>query len=123
MAKLKVNWSSVLEYTESNVLGYAPKKGGVYGLSYESGDEFPMFYVGQASDLQERLLQHLSVSEPDACIKNHVRNYKCYFRYAKVASIDDRNGVERALYDHSNKPTCNVITPLGPPIDINFEDD
>jgi len=123
MAKLKLNWSSVLEYTESNVLGHAPKEGGVYRLSYKSGDGLTVFYVGQASDLEERLLRHLSVTEPDACIKGYVQNYKCYFRYAKVANIADRDGAERALYDHFDKPKCNDVAPPGQPADINFEGD
>jgi len=122
MVKLKLSWSSVLEYTESNVLRYAPKEGGVYRLSYKSGDKLPMFYVGQASDLEERLLRHLSATEPDDCIRRHVRDYKCYFRYAKIASIQNRNCAERALYDEY-KPTCNTVAPPGPPCDINFEGD
>jgi len=122
MAKLKLNWSPVHEYTESNVQRYVPKEGGVYRLSYKSEDELPMFYVGQASDLEERLLQHLTVTEPNACIKRHVRDYNCSFRYAKVASIADRNGAERALYDKYGH-TCNDVAPPGPPADINFEGD
>lgn len=122
MAKLKLNWSSVLEYTESNVLEYAPKEGGVYRLSYKSGDELPMFYVGQASDLEERLLKHLSATEPNACIKRHIRDYTCYFRYAEIASLADRDGAERALYDKYAHP-CNDVEPPGPPADINFEGD
>lgn len=120
MAKVQLDWSSVHEYTESNVVRYTPKEGGVYRLSYQSGDKRPFFYVGQASDLEERLLQHLAVTEPDACIKRHLRKYRCYFRYAKVANIAHRNGAERALYDRY-KPTCNDVAPPGPPADINFE--
>jgi len=122
MAKLKLNWSSVHEYTENNVLKYAPKDGGVYRLSFDSDDKRPMFYVGQASNLEERLLQHLSVTETDACIKRHLRNYTCYFRYAKIASASDRDGAERALFD-KYKPTCNDVAPPGLPADINFEGD
>ncbi len=121
MARLKLDWSSLREYTETNVYTYAPTSGGVYRLSYKSNDKYYVFYVGQASSLKERLLQRLAVTEPDACIKRHLRNYSCYFRYAEVASIAGRNGAERALYDHFDKPTCNDMAPPGPPADINFE--
>lgn len=122
MVKVKLNWSPVYDYTESNVIRYAPKEGGVYRLSYQSGEKRPMFYVGQASDLEDRLLQHLSVTEPDECIKRHVQNYNCYFRYASIANLEHRNCAERALYD-KYEPTCNDVAPPGPPCEINFEGD
>ena len=123
MVKLKLNWSSRYEYTGSNVNVHAPTSGGVYRLMYKSDDEYSVFYVGQAGNIDERLRQHLAVTEPDACIKRHLRDYTCYFRYALVPSLTDRNGAERALYDHFNKPTCNTVAPSGPPADINFEGD
>jgi len=122
MAKLKLNWSSRYEYTGSNVNVYAPTGGGVYRLVHKSGDEYYVFYVGQAANIDERLRQHLAATEPDACIKRHLRDYTCYFRYAMVSSLTDRNGAERALYDQY-KPTCNNVSPPGLPADINFEGD
>ncbi len=120
MAKLKLDWSLRYEYTGSNVNVHAPTSGGVYRLIYKSDDKYYVFYVGQAGDIDERLRQHLAVTEPDACIKRHIRDYTCYFRYAKIESIADRNGAERALYD-KYEPTCNDVAPPGPPADINFD--
>ena len=126
MSTLRLDWSPVLEYTERKVVMYAPRDGGVYWVSYQSGDERTIFYVGQAPDLAERLLAHLSATEPNACIKRYLQDYKCSFRYAKIgnryaetATIVNRNGAERALYD-KYQPTCNDVAPSGPSADINF---
>ena len=127
MAALLLDWSPVLEYSERNVIMYAPPDGGVYCLSYQSDDEHMVFYVAQAPSLEERLLQHLPATEPNDCIKRHLQNYKCSFRFAKIgnrfaetATIVKRNGAERALYD-KYQPTCNDVVPPGPPIDITFD--
>ena len=124
---LRLDWSPVLEHTERRVVMYAPREGGVYWLSYQSGDERIIFYVSQAPNLSERLLVHLSDNEPNACIKSHVQDHKCSFRYAKIgnrfaeaATIVNRNGAERALYDEY-QPTCNDVAPPGPPVDINLD--
>lgn len=126
METLRLDWSPVLEYTEQKVVMYAPREGGVYCLSYQSDDERTIFYVSQAPNLAERLLAHLSDTELNACIKSHIRDNKCTFRYAKIgnrfaeaATIVNRNGAERALYD-KYRPTCNDVTPPGPPADVNF---
>ena len=126
MATLRLDWSPVLDYTELKVTMYAPSDGGVYCLSYQSGNEQTTFYVGQAPNLLEGLRAHLSATEPNACIKRHVQDYKCSFRYAKIgnrfaeaATIANRNSVERALYD-KYQPTCNDAAPSAAPVDVNF---
>lgn len=100
------DWSSRHSYTEANVKRYAPASGGVYRLIAKSGDKYPVFYVGQGKDLEERLLDHLSSSEPNACIKRHLRDYSCYFRFLKVASAADRARIEKQQIDEF-KPSCN----------------
>ncbi len=120
MARLTLNWSDVLLYTGPNVNIHAPLSAGVYRLSYQNGDRRPVFYVGQADNLYQRLREHLSDAEPNGCIVRCLRHYTCYFRFAKVARQADRDCAERALYDHYN-PECNDTAPPGEPCDINFE--
>lgn len=120
MARLTLEWSPVRLHTESNVRVNAPLSAGVYWLSYKSDDKVRVFYVGQADNLDKRLRDHLSASEPDLCIRGYVQNRTCYYRFARVARQADRNGAERALYDHFS-PACNDVAPPGPAADINFE--
>ena len=99
-------WSSRHPYTEANVRKYAPTSGGVYRLINKSGDKYYVFYVGQSDNLERRLLEHLSRSEPDACIKRHLRDYDCSFRFIKISSSTERDRVEREQIQEYN-PDCN----------------
>lgn len=117
---MKLEWSSLYEYNGSNVNVYAPLSAGVYRLSCQMDDKRPVFYVGQTDNLDQRLRYHLSNEEANGCIVRKLRRYTCYFRFAKVERQADRNGAERALYDHFS-PECNDVVPPGPAADINFE--
>lgn len=118
---MQINWSKVhSKYTESEVKKYVPTEAGVYLLWVKlNSEKWQCFYVGQASDLEDRLLDHLSDHEENECIKNNVSEYTCGFEYAKVSKQSDRDGIEKFLYDHY-KPECNQINPGGTPIEVNL---
>jgi len=99
-------WSSRHPYNEENVRKYAPTGGGVYRLIYKKGEEFFVFYVGQSENLERRLLEHLDPNEPDACIRRHVREHSCYFRWLEVSSAAERDRIEREQIKKYT-PTCN----------------
>ena len=99
-------WSSKHSYTEANIQKHAPASGGVYRLINKSGDKYYVFYVGKSNNLERRLLEHLSRSEPDACIKRHLRDYDCYFRFIEISSSSKRDKVEQEQIDKYN-PDCN----------------
>jgi len=100
------DWSERYSYTEANVKRYAPTSGGVYRLVAKSDEKYPVFYVGQSEDLQDRLLNHLSASEPNSCIKRHLGNYSCFFRFLRVGSAADRDRIEKQQIQKFS-PTCN----------------
>jgi len=100
------NWSNRYSYTEENVQKHAPLTAGVYRLIYKSDDDYYVFYVGQSNNLNRRLLEHLSSSETDSCIKRHLRDYNCFFRFIEISSQDERNRVEREQIEKYN-PNCN----------------
>ena len=102
------DWSRLYEYNEENVRQWAPTSGGVYRLSCDEGDpEYRVFYVGQSDDLNRRLTEHLNPSEPDECIKKHLRKYTCYFRFIEIASERERDRVEDEQIRKYN-PECNA---------------
>jgi len=100
------NWSGRYRYNNTNVNRYAPSNGGVYRLIHNENEKFYPFYIGQSNDLKRRLLEHLSSSEPDVCIKRHLRDYTCYFRFIEIASQSERDRVERQQIEEYN-PACN----------------
>ncbi len=101
------DWSSRYEYTETNVKKYAPTSGGVYRLIYKENDNsYIVFYVGQSDSLERRLLEHLASSETNECIKKHLKDYYCYFRYLEVATQADRDKIEGQQISEYT-PSCN----------------
>ena len=117
---MQVKWSTFKRLTEDNIRRYAPTSAGVYLLWVQlESEKWRCYYVGQAQDLEDRLLAHISDNERNDCIKDHVSKYINGYEYAKVAKQTDRGGVEKFLYDHF-KPECNKIDPGGTPIEVNL---
>ena len=101
-----VSWSTRFEYNEENVKGVVPiDKEGVYRLIFLKNQDYLVFYVG-LGNLEDRLLSHLQASEPDECIKSHLENYKCYFRFAVIENEKDQMDVEWWIVKHY-EPKCN----------------
>jgi Nuclease subunit of the excinuclease complex len=122
MAKIQLKWSGFhSSYNESNVNTYALEKAGIYLLWVKlKDDKWRCFYVGQADNLKTRLLQHLSDTEKNECIKTHVNKHVCGFEYALVGKQADRDGIEKYLYEYYN-PECNKISPPDvEPIEVNL---
>lgn len=119
---LRVVWISWYDYDWNTVQRVAPASGEVYALAVKLTDgNLRVFYVGQTDNLGRRLMEHLSDSEPNECIRNKVKKFQCMFRFAVVESAIDRDKVERALYSKF-RPGCNDpdAIPIVEDVDINF---
>jgi excinuclease UvrABC nuclease subunit len=99
-------WSERYLYNEANVKRFAPSNGGVYRLINQDGEKYHVFYVGQSDNLERRLLEHLNSSEPNTCIKRHLREYGCYFRFVQVSYQSDRDKIEKEQIEEY-RPSCN----------------
>ena len=75
--------------------------------------------MGQANNLEQRLLDHMSHDERNECIRENVSKHISSLEYAKVGKQGDRDGIEKFLYDHY-KPECNKSDPGGTPIEVNL---
>lgn len=107
-----LQWSRRIRWVGENAT-VIPLKADVYALITKHADgKYYRDYVGQSENLVHRFLDHLSPSEPNACVRRKLRNEVAYFRYALVASRDDRLDAEQALYD-SYSPMCNEKRPPG----------
>ena len=99
-------WTDRYKYSEENVNAHIPQVGGVYRLLYHSENKYYVFYVGQTDNLKRRLFEHINTSEPDECIKKHIVNHSCYFRYLEVNSQPERDRIEGQQINEYN-PSCN----------------
>ena len=100
-------WSNRYSYTNNNINLLASTRGGVYRLIYKNGEEYYVFYVGQSDDLQRRLGEHLSYSEPNECIKRYLHNFNCFFRFIEVSLQFERDRIEAEEIEEYN-PSCNT---------------
>lgn len=119
---MQVTWSSFhSDLSENQVRKYVPRAAGIYLLwvKLTESNKWKCFYVGQASNLEQRLLDHLSESEENECIKTKVSIKVCGFEYTEVSTQNERDGIEKFLYDKYN-PKCNQIDPGGTPIVVNL---
>ena len=98
-----MKWSHCYLYTRANVQTYTPVSKGIYRLLIKN----KIFYVGQATSLQRRLLEHLSTHKRSHCLNRHLRNYSCFFRFAEVASAEELLAIEREQI-RKHKPPCNI---------------
>ena len=118
---MEVKWSGFFTpYSQEKVKLNATESAGIYLLWVKlKNDKWRYFYAGQAKNIKQRLLDHLSDSEENKCIKENVSKFVCGFEYAVISKQDDRDGAEKYLYDHY-KPECNNVDPGGKPIEINL---
>jgi len=117
---MNIQWSIFQRLTEDNIRKYVPTSSGVYLLWVQlKSEKWRCYYVGQAQNLEDRLLSHTSAQEPNDCIKTNVSEHISGYEYAKVAKQSDRDGIEKFLYDHY-KPECNKSDPGGTAIEVNL---
>jgi excinuclease UvrABC nuclease subunit len=77
--------------------------------SKRSDGKYRVFYVGQATDLRARLLQHLGDNEENECIRSE-RAENCVFRFTYVDSQRERDSIESQTIQEYN-PKCNTKKP------------
>jgi len=106
-----MSYSSYIEYNKLSVSVNTPNSAGVYiiRVMLTNGD-WQRIYVGQAKNLRERLLDHLQDSEPNKCLRDHVKQYKLYYAWIEISRQDDRNREEAAKINKYN-PECNKQKP------------
>ena len=117
---MNIEWSSFSKLTEDNILSEVPTSAGIYLLWIQLiNEEWDCYYVGQSKNLEQRLLSHMSDDEPNECMKNNVHNHISGCEYAEVGRQDDRDGIEKYLYEQYS-PECNERDPGGTPIQVNL---
>lgn len=101
------SYSDWRPYTEADVSANAPTTAGVYMLRVKLKDGgWQIRYVGQARNLRDRLLDHLSANEPNECLREHQR-YVMQYCWIEKSSQHDRDFEESAKIK-KYQPECNI---------------
>ncbi|HEY4759471.1 MAG TPA: GIY-YIG nuclease family protein [Thermoguttaceae bacterium] len=107
-------WQPYRQFTWENIHTYTPIQAGVYKLAVHTTDgKLTVFYVGQSTNLDTRLKEHLGQGEPNQCLRSMIERYRCSFSFAMIPLAQDRDAAERALILHF-RPSCNNAMPTGP---------
>lgn len=119
---MEVKWSGFFTpYSQEKVKLNATESAGVYLLWVKlKNEKWKCFYAGQAKNIKQRLLNHLSDNEENDCIKENVSKYVCGFEYAIISKQADRDGAEKYLYNHYS-PECNNVDPSAPNSDVELK--
>jgi excinuclease UvrABC nuclease subunit len=113
MENWTLTWTGLIPLNETSIEEIPENLPGVYRLSYKDTDgNYYVFYVGQSENIKKRLLEHISNSESNVCMRNYINSKECIFRYAKVNNDYVRNAAEKQMYKHY-EPTCNEKEPEG----------
>ena len=113
MENWTLTWTKLTSLDNPSIDTLPDSLPGVYRLSYKAEDDnYYVFYIGKAEDIKIRLLQHLSSSETNVCIKNYIGTKDCFFRYAKITKSYIRDAAEKQMYKQY-EPTCNDKEPEG----------
>ena len=98
-------------YNVADVQAHVPHSPGVYMIRVLlRGGGQRVIYVGQASDLQDRLLDHLSPSEENACLRDHVAKHELEHTWVVLTSAAAR-GEEESTKITEHNPECNTQHP------------
>ncbi|MBS4028361.1 MAG: GIY-YIG nuclease family protein [Ignavibacteriales bacterium] len=120
MSKINVEWSNLLFLRSTEIEKYVPTSGGLYILWVKLvSAKWKTIYIGQANNLKESLSKHLSISEPNECIKTKISKSVCAFHFAVVPDEDDRAGIEKFLFDRYTHE-CNKESSRESPIEVNL---
>ena len=105
-----VDWGEALRYTDANVERISNQGGNYITYARLKNKRLRAVCVGKAQNLHSRPSRHLSGSELNPCIRNHISKHVPYFRHCYVGVAADRGALERHLYDRYN-PECSRVQP------------
>ena len=109
MSYTNLKWNRPIRYTVPNSLSI-PNDGGIYKVLRDDGKEGSLsrIYVGKAASLRAQYNRHLSNDEENDCLKDNIKNKRCYFKYAILTGEDERKRVEDYLLK-TERYECNVL--------------
>lgn len=105
------SYSSWKPYTNAELLLDAPTDAGNYliRVPLQIGGH-QIIYAGQASNLYERLADHLMPSEKNKRLRDHVEKYDLEYCWIIKSKQEDRDNEESSKIEKYDPP-CNIQHP------------
>lgn len=104
-------YAAYKSYDMDDVRANVPSTGGVYIIRVKLvNGGTRVVYVGQSNNLRSRLMAHLQDSEPNACLKTHVKQHILTYSWVELARQEQRD-YEEAVKIKEYNPECNVQRP------------
>ena len=101
-----MQWSKRHVCSEQQILESVPDGAGVYLLVCKRGSMHRVFYAGQTENLKQGLLGQLN-GDSNTCVKKHLSEDECFFRFAEVNNLNDRKDLaHKMIVDY--RPECNA---------------
>lgn len=117
---MEINWSNFQRLSRENVSKYAVASPGVYILWKKVARyEWSCFYIGQAQNLEQQLMEHISSTETNRYLKETIATSICGFQFSAIIKQPDRDAIEQYLFD-KYQPECNFQDPGGIPTLVNL---
>ena len=116
---MELDWYKIEPYTKEKAEN-TPDQNGIYALcTLQDTGEYKVRYVGQGN-IRDRLLCHLSDTDPNKELRAHTKKYKMKASYAVVSDPHDRNAIELFLYKTFNPKYNQVQPPCNIPLEVNL---
>jgi hypothetical protein len=118
-----VSWVGPLLFSRDEISRIPVRIPGVYLLHAFNRylGYYPPIYVGQTSDLTNRLIQHMESQTTSPEIRYVRKTFRMYFTAAPVLSREMREAIEAGLIG-ALRPMCNRQVPRIRPIYCNLPD-
>lgn len=109
MRNKQFTWSCLQSFVEGNIQNNVPSRAGIYLLlSKQDNGKWNYFYIGKSDNLKTCLMNHLvSDKETVRGLKEKIRDGICAYEYIVIGRKNERNGIEKFLYNYYNLE-CNT---------------
>ena len=109
---IKIRWSEFVQWRQASETTIT-NSSGVYEFWVGLKDNGKRrIYVGKADNLDKRFKEHLRTDLSNNCLRNNLKQYVWYYRFAVIENKADREDAEKWLYRH-HEYECNEVEPSG----------
>ncbi|EKD44440.1 MAG: hypothetical protein ACD_71C00130G0002 [uncultured bacterium (gcode 4)] len=104
-----IDWTDLISLYWINITTKVPEEAWIYAILYKDNESQHIFYVWQTDNLKKQLLEHISSNEPNECLNQKIRYYRCYFKYTKISLQKERDDCKALLLRKYWRDLCKEV--------------